>query len=54
MGMLVVSSRWLCDDGWHEGFGVEGWLVDYDDGWLIEMTAYCGEAIILKLARLEI
>ena len=38
VGML--SGRRLCDDGLLEGFGVDVWLVDYDDGSMIEMTAY--------------
>ena len=50
--MIIIIGRvasWLwecwsvCDDGWLEGFGVDVWLVDYDDGWLIEMTA-CSKA----------
>jgi len=30
--MLAVEQ--LCDDGLLEGFGVDVWLADCDDGWL--------------------
>ena len=34
LGMLVDGMALLCcDDGWLEGFGVEDWLDDCDDGW---------------------
>ena len=33
MGMWLHGGL-LCGDGWLEGFGVDVWLVDCDDGWL--------------------
>ena len=34
---MLAGGR-LCDDGWLGGVGAEGWLDDFDDGWLNEKT----------------